>query len=61
MTLKDLISVLDVDTQINVAENYKEVFDGRYAEYGDLTEAQLQKPVKVVWYSQFYNRIMIEI
>ena len=61
MILKELIAVLDVDTQINVSESYKEIFDGRYAEYGGLTEAQLNKPVKVVWMSKVYNRIMIEI
>lgn len=62
MILRDLIEVIDADTLINVQENYKEVFDGCPLDaIENLKTNQLSKPLKAVWYSKVYNRLMIEI
>ncbi len=62
MVLRELIEVIDSDTLINVQENYNEVFDGTPLDaIEELRVNQLTKPLKAVWYSKVYNRLMIEI
>lgn len=61
MKLNDLLKVMDLDTKINIQQNYKEIYEGNVADCRGYTFIVNNPKIKSVWYSTLYNAIMIEL
>ena len=60
MTLAEILTVITEDTDITIKLGVKQLFNG-YKDEIDLEERYMNCTVQYIWFSKFYNTMMIEL
>lgn len=59
MLLKDVLTIITEDTEITIKLGVKQLYKG-YKDEIDLEEKYMNLKVNYIWFSKFYNTMMIE-